>query len=206
MPRSDNLHTLPADLPIPIDDGACDHLVGLTVPPLLLHATTTRTAPPVAPDAAAPGGISLRDASAAGRVVVYAYPRTGRPDHEPPPGWNDIPGARGCTPQTCGFRDHHAELTAYGVRIFGLSTQSTAYQQEAADRLHLPFPLLSDEQLALTHALQLPTFTVAGMTLLKRFTLVLHHTRIEKVFYPVFPPDASAAEVLRWLGSPEVTP
>ena len=136
----------------------------------------------------------------AGRTVLYIYPRTGVPGVDLPPGWDDIPGARGCTPQSCGFRDHFAELKALGVsHVFGLSTQDTDYQREAAERLHLPFPILSDAKLALTNALDLPIFTVAGMTLLKRVVIVIDDGVIAKVFYPVFPPDQSAAEVVAWL-------
>ena len=135
-----------------------------------------------------------------GRVVVYAYPRTGRPGVENPDGWDMIPGARGCTPQSCSFRDHFAELTAMGVdHLFGLSTQDPEYQREAAERLHLPFAILSDEGLALTKAMNLPTFETAGMTLLKRFTLVIDEGVVTRVFYPVFPPDSSAADLIDWL-------
>jgi len=134
-----------------------------------------------------------------GRTVVYGYPRAGRPDQEPPPGWNEIPGARGCTPQSCAFRDHHQALQQLGAQVFGLSTQDSDYQREAVERLHLPFELLSDAELALTRALRLPTFEVEGMTLIKRLTLVIDAGRITKVFYPVFPPDRNAAEVLDWL-------
>jgi peroxiredoxin len=134
-----------------------------------------------------------------GRTVVYCYPRTGRPDEDLPQGWDEIPGARGCTPQSCAFRDHHAELQALGTRVFGLSTQSTEYQREAAGRLHLPFGLLSDEGLTFAKALGLPTFEVEEMTLIKRLTLVIDDGRIEKVFYPVFPPNENAQEVVGWL-------
>jgi peroxiredoxin len=136
-----------------------------------------------------------------GRTVVYVYPRTGRPDQDPPPGWNEIPGARGCTPQSCAFRDHHAELTALGAQVFGLSTQDTEYQREAVERLHLPFELLSDDRLRFAGALRLPTFEVEGMTLIKRVTLIIDGGRIAKVFYPVFPPDRNAGDVLAWLAS-----
>jgi len=137
-----------------------------------------------------------------GRVVVYAYPRTGIPGIENPAGWDLIPGARGCTPQSCAFRDHFAELKALGVNsLFGLSSQDTAYQREAADRLHLPFPILSDEHLSLTGALRLPTFQTSGMTLLKRLTLVIAEGKIEHVFYPVFPPDRNASDVIAWLAA-----
>jgi peroxiredoxin len=135
-----------------------------------------------------------------GRTIVYCYPRTGRPDQEMLPGWNDIPGARGCTPQSCAFRDHYAEMRALGVQeVFGLSTQDTEYQREAAERLHLPFALLSDQKLEFVRALRLPTFEVAGLTLTKRLTLVLHDGVVEHVFYPVFPPDANAPDVIHWL-------
>ena len=131
--------------------------------------------------------------------MVYIYPRTGRPDVDPPTGWNQIPGARGCTPQSCAFRDHHAELAALGARVFGLSTQTTDYQKEAAERLHLPFPLLSDEALTFAEQLGLPTFVVDGMTLIKRLTLIVRDGVIVHVFYPVFPPDRNADDVAAWL-------
>ena len=135
-----------------------------------------------------------------GRTVVYIYPRTGVPGQAPPDGWDAIPGARGCTPQSCSFRDHFAELGRLGVaHLYGLSTQDSAYQREAAERLHLPFPVLSDENLKLARAIKLPTFLVAGMTLLKRMALVIDEGVIAKVFYPVFPPDKNAAEVIAWL-------
>ncbi|MGH7122349.1 MAG: peroxiredoxin [Acetobacteraceae bacterium] len=134
-----------------------------------------------------------------GRVVVYAYPRTGRPGVPNPDGWDMIPGARGCTPQACSYRDHFAELKALGVdHLFGVSTQDPDYQREAAERLHLPFAILSDEHLRLTHALHLPTFETGGMTLLKRFTMVIDAGTVEHVFYPVFPPDRSAHDVAQW--------
>ena len=185
MARADDVNTLPADLPVPVDDGACDHLTGLRLPSMPLPATDGRAV----------------DLSAlSGRTVVYCYPRTGRPDQALPTGWNAIPGARGCTPQSCAFRDHHAELLARGASaVYGLSTQDTAYQREAVERLHLPFALLSDEQLAFARALKLPTFEVDGMVLVKRLTLIVHEGVIEKVFYPVFPPDRSADEVDAWL-------
>ncbi len=182
--RTDDLHALPLDLPIPVDDGACDHLPGLPLPPVPLAATD---------------GEAVDPSALHGRSVVYIYPRTGRPDQEIPDGWNAIPGARGCTPQSCAYRDHHAELRALGARVFGLSTQETAYQREAVDRLHLPFPLLSDAALAFAGALRLPTFEVTGMTLIKRLTLIVTDGVIERVFYPVFPPDADAGRVIAWL-------
>ena len=135
-----------------------------------------------------------------GRIVVYAYPRTGIPGVENPAGWDLIPGARGCTPQSCSFRDHFAELKALGVNhLFGLSSQDPSYQREMAERLHLPFLILSDERLSLTSALRLPTFQTSGMTLLKRLTLMIRDRKIEHVFYPVFPPDRNASDVIAWL-------
>jgi peroxiredoxin len=177
---------LPADLPIPVYDGATRHLPGMQLPNVELRVTDGST-------------VSL--ARLAGRSVVYAYPRTGEPGKAMlVPEWNQIPGARGCTPQSCAFRDHHAELKAAGAdQVFGLSTQSTAYQREMAERLHLPFPVLSDEALALTRALRLPAFEAAGLTLIKRLALIVDDGRITHVFYPVFPPDRNAADVLSWL-------
>ncbi len=175
-------------MPVPVDDGAARHLAGMRLPSVPLPATDG----------------SMLDLSAlSGRVVVYAYPRTADPDTGSPEGWDGIPGARGCTPQSCAFRDHFADLRALGVnRLFGLSTQDTAYQQETASRLHLPFPLLSDERLALTVAIRLPTFTAGGMVLLRRMTLVLDAGVVRQVFYPVFPPDRNAADVMAWLAGP----
>ncbi len=190
LARADDIHTLPEDLPVPEDDGAADHLIDAAVPPIALQATS---------------GETVRLDQLDGRTVLFCYPRTGRPDQELPPGWNDIPGARGCTPEACGFRDAHAQFTDLGVRVLALSTQPTDYQREAADRLHLPFPVLSDEALELTEALGLPTFETSGWTLLKRHTLVIDDGRVRHVFYPVFPPDAHAAEVLGWLrGQPRL--
>jgi peroxiredoxin len=179
-------NVLPPDLPVPEDDGAADHLTGLALPPFELAATD---------------GSRVRLDRLPGRVVVYAYPRTGVPGEDPlVPDWDEIPGARGCTPESCAFRDHFQDLKAAGASlVFGLSTQGTDYQREAAERLHLPFPLLSDADLEMTKALRLPTFEAAGQTLLKRFTLVMSDGRIEHVFYPVFPPDRHAEEVLSWL-------
>jgi peroxiredoxin len=193
--RTDNLYELPRDLPVPQDDGACDHLAGTRLPPVALQST---------------GGRCVDLSALKGTTVVYVYPRTGRPDQEVPPGWNAIPGARGCTPQSCAFRDHYQELRRAGAsHVFGLSTQDTAYQREAAERLHLPFELLSDERLEFARALKLPTFDVAGMRLIKRLTLIARAPQIgpsrtgepaiAKVFYPVFPPDRNAGEVLDWL-------
>ena len=184
-PGTHNPQVLPPDIPVPQDDGAARHLTGMKMPDLVLPATS---------------GEAVNLAKLKGRTVVYIYPRTGVPGIDPPDGWDLIPGARGCTPQSCSFRDHFADLKRLGVaHLFGLSTQDTGYQQEAASRLHLPFAILSDEKLALTKALKLPTFTAAGMTLLKRVALVIDDGVITKVFYPVFPPDKSAEEVIAWL-------
>ncbi|MGE3064565.1 MAG: peroxiredoxin [Hyphomicrobiaceae bacterium] len=175
-----------SQIPAPEDDGGARHLEGARIPDVALPATD---------------GSRVALAGLAGRVVVFAYPRTGQPGNPSPVAdWDMIPGARGCTPQTCAFRDLHRDLAAAGAAaVFGLSTQDTAYQKEAAERLHLPFPLLSDERLDLTTALRLPTMTVAGQTLLKRIALVIDDGRIAKVFYPVFPPDRNAGDVLAWL-------
>jgi peroxiredoxin len=187
MASTHDPNILPADLPVPVDDGAARHLAGMRLPSLPLAATDCTD-------------VDL--AKLAGRTVVYIYPRTGRPGVAVPDGWDAIPGARGCTPQSCSFRDHFAELRSLGVaHLFGLSTQDTDYQREAVDRLHLPFPILSDADLRFARALRLPTFVVAGMTLLKRTVLIIDDGIIAKVFYPVFPPDESAAAVAGWLRS-----
>ena len=185
MQQPPNLNELPANLPVPKDDGGARHLKGMAMPDVELPSTSNRR-------------VNLAKV-AAPRLVVYAYPMTGRPDRVLPQGWDDIPGARGCTPETCGFRDHHKDLAKLGAEVFGLSTQSTEYQQEMVTRLQVPFEVLSDEHFALTRALRLPTFTVEGMTLLKRLTLIVRNTQIEQVFYPVFPPDKHADEVIAWL-------
>jgi len=176
---------LPSDLPVPQDDGTANHLVNLTLPSVPLRATD---------------GTTVDLSKLAGRTVVYVYPRTGVPGQPTPDGWDAIPGARGCTPQSCSFRDHFAELKRAGVtHLYGLSTQDTDYQREAVGRLKLPFPILSDQDLVLTRVIKLPTFSFAGMTLLKRMALVIDDATISKVFYPVFPPDRNAEEVLSWL-------
>ena len=184
-PAWDPSQPLPADLPVPVDDGACRHLPGLPVPSIKLRSTSDRW-------------VDL-SAEPAPRVIVYCYPRTGVPGQPLLPGWDAIPGARGCTPETCGFRDHHKDLQKLGAEVFGFSTQTTEYQKEMVERLHVPFEVLSDADLAFVHALKLPTFDIEGMTLVKRLTLVLSRQHIEKVFYPVFPPDKHAAEVVTWL-------
>jgi peroxiredoxin len=181
-----SVYTLPPDLPVPIDDGACDHLTGLVVPALVL--------------ASSQGPVDLAQLGAE-RTVLYVYPRTGHPDREPKTEWDAIPGARGCTPQSCGFRDHAAELAEHGARVAGLSVQPLDEQQELAERLHIRYPVIADPEHKLGAALGIPTFEFEGATLYRRVTLVLDHRRIAKVFYPVFPPDRNAEEVLAWLAS-----
>jgi peroxiredoxin len=189
MPTSANPNLLVVDwskIPAPVDDGAARHLQGAKVPDVALPATD---------------GSNVTLARLTGRVVVFAYPRTGEPGKPSlVDDWDMIPGARGCTPQTCAFRDLHKVLIEAGAaRVFGLSTQDSTYQLEAARRLHLPFPLLSDAKLVLTQALRLPTMLVAGLTLIKRLALIIDDGSITKVFYPVFPPDKNAADVHAWL-------
>jgi peroxiredoxin len=180
-----SLHQLPSDLPVPVDDGLASHLVGLRMPAVSLASTRGRRV----------------DLSALGssRTVLYCYPRTGRPDRPVPDGWDAVPGARGCTPESCGFRDHFADLASVGAGVFGISTQDTAYQREAVERLALPFELLSDADFELTDTLRLPTFEFDRVRLLKRLTMVVRDGVLEHVFYPVFPPDRHAEEVLAWL-------
>jgi peroxiredoxin len=186
MVQSNLLEVDWSKIPPPSDDGAAAHLFGMTIPLVTLVATDDTS-------------VTLSDLR--GRTVVFAYPRTGEPGKiSLVDDWDMIPGARGCTPQTCSFRDLFAELKAAGAnQVFGLSTQSNAYQTEMASRLHLPFAVLSDEKLALTAALKLPTMEVAGLTLIKRLALIIDDGRIRHVFYPVFPPDRNAGDVLAWL-------
>lgn len=183
-PPGTPLTVLPSDLPLPTDDGAANHLEGMHLPALGLPATDGRT---------------LQLSALPGLQVIYIYPMTGRPGVPLPEGWDAIPGSRGCTPQSCAFRDHHTELAALGADVWGLSTQDSDDQREAAARLHLPFPLLSDAGLALRDALSLPVFEAGGRTLYRRLTLIAEQARIAKVFYPVFPPDRNAADVVDWL-------
>jgi peroxiredoxin len=186
-PTMHDPNVLPAGIPAPQDDGGARHLTRLKLASVPLAATD---------------GSKVDLATLSGRTVVYIYPRTGVPGQAPPDGWDAIPGARGCTPQSCSFRNHFAELKRLGVaQLYGLSTQDTAYQSEAAERLHLPFAILSDAGLDLARAIKLPTFTAAGMTLLKRMALVIDDGVVAKVFYPVFPPDKNAEEVIAWLRS-----
>ena len=191
-PGTHNPSFLPPDIPVPQDDGRARHLAGLKLPSVELPATT---------------GGTVNLSKLKGCTVIYIYPRTGVPGVDPPPGWDQIPGARGCTPQSCGFRDHFAALKALGVdHVFGLSTQDTAYQREAAERLHLPFPILSDAELNFALKLYLPMFMAGGMTLLARMALVVEDGIIVKVFYPVFPPDKNAEEVIAWLRTRAAAP
>jgi peroxiredoxin len=179
---SDDVYTLPPDLPVPQDDGAADHLVGLELPDLVLESSA--------------GNVKISDFG-----VIYVYPRSGRPGVPLIDGWNETPGARGCTPQSCAFRDAHKELVALGARVAGLSAQTLEDQLEFAERNHMPFPVIADPQRRLGAALDLPVFEIAGYTLYKRITLVAEERRIVKVFYPVFPPDANAGDVVAWLSS-----
>ena len=181
-PLGRDVYTLPPDLPVPEDDGAAGHLVGLELPGLVLESSL--------------GAVDVRDVD-----VLYVYPRSGRPDQPLLPGWDETPGARGCTPQSCAFRDAHSAFAALGLRVAGLSAQPLDDQLEFARRNRMPFPVISDPERRLGAALGLPTFEIAGLTLYKRITLVAEQARIVKVFYPVFPPDANAGEVLDWLRS-----
>ncbi len=180
----EKLTELPQNLPIPANDGSCDRLLDTYLPSIALISTKNE---------------SVDLSAISGRMVIYCYPMTGQPGIPLPNGWDEIPGARGCTPQSCGFRDHHQELTDLGAQVFGLSTQSTEYQIEAKTRLHLPFELLSDRDLHFANAIELPIFEVAGKQLIKRVTLIAEDGKIIKVFYPVFPPDRNADEVINWL-------
>jgi len=181
MSRSDrDPYTLPRDLPVPTNDGATDHLTGALLPDIVLQSSQ--------------GAVGVRDFD-----VLYVYPRTGRPDRPMLPGWDDIPGARGCTPQSCAFRDHSADLAALGATVAGLSAQSLEDQVEFAERNHMPFPIISDEWLELARDPGLPTFEIEGLTLYKRLALISERGRIVKVFYPVFPPDRNAQDVVDWL-------
>jgi len=181
-----NVYQLPEDLPVPIDDGACAHLEGMRVPALELESSV--------------GPVDLA-AFGSERAVLYVYPRTGKPGHEIPETWNATPGARGCTPQSCGFRDHSEDLRTLGAKVAGLSAQTLEDQIELAERLEILYPVIADPERRLGAAIGLPTFEFEGVTLYKRVTLVLEAGRIAKVFYPVFPPDRNAEEVVSWLAS-----
>ncbi len=181
----DAFQSVLGELPVPVDDGAADHLLGAELPRLALSSTTG-------------GELGLAD-TGPGLVVIYVYPRTGRPGEPLPTGWDQIPGARGCTPQSCAFRDHMQDLAAHGASVIGVSAQSPAEQLEFAQREHIPYPLLSDSALELAQALRLPTFEAAGMQLYRRLTFIARDLRIVKVFYPVFPPQQNASDVLSWL-------
>ncbi len=185
MSTSPTEFPLPPNLPVPLDDGAADHLKGLVMPAISLPATM--------------GGLIDLSQLPAPRTVLYLYPMTGVPGKPLPEGWDLIPGARGCTPQSCGFRDHYRELSTLQAGVLGISTQPTDYQKELAHRINLPFAILSDSEFKLCDALRLPTFEVDHVRLLKRLTLIVRESRIEQVFYPVFPPNESATQVLAWL-------
>jgi peroxiredoxin len=179
-----NIYELPANLPVPQDDGGASHLVGSPLPDLVLNSTSGK-------------GVNL--SRLAGTLVLYCYPMTGQPNVALPAGWDDIPGARGCTPQTCAYRDLHHDMQNLGARIFGISTQDGAYQLEMAQRLHLPFEILSDAALHFAQALKLPLMEVAGMTLMKRVTMIVRDGVIVKTHYPIFPTHEDAPRVLKWL-------
>jgi len=181
-----NLEQIPNGLPIPKDDGACDHLTGMEFPDLEFNCTN---------------GSIINISKQTGNIVIYIYPMTGQPNVALPEGWNAIPGARGCTPQSCGFRDCHTELKKHAT-IYGLSTQPTEYQQEAKSRLHLPFNLLSDTEFLLKQKLSLATFNFVEIERYKRITLIIKECVIKKVFYPIFPPDKNAENVLNWFKQP----
>lgn len=181
-----NLNQLPTDLPIPQDDGSTNHLKGLKLPNFSLNATNGKA-------------INLADIK--GKLVVYCYPMTGQPNVALPEGWDQIPGARGCTPQSCSFRDHYQELQELGAEVLALSVQSTEYQKEMVDRLHLPFQVVSDVNYQFQKALNLPTFVAAGMKLLKRVTLIANNGVIEAVHYPIFPSDSDPSWVIDYLKS-----
>jgi peroxiredoxin len=188
-----DVYQLPPNLPIPDDDGAADHLPGMPMPRIDLPATG--------------GGVVRLNSLGPGNTVLYIYPLTGRPDTDLPEGWDAIPGARGCTPEACDFRDHHQDLLDAGAgRVFGLSSQDTAYQRELVARLRLPFQMLSDPALTLADALNLPTFQAGGMRLFTRLTLIVRDDRIKHVFYPIFPPNAHAQQVLAWLRDDPLRP
>jgi peroxiredoxin len=181
---------LPENLPVPSDDGQCAHLTaGMPFPVAILQSLATTSQRPI-------------DIVSQPRTIIYFYPRTGVPDQKLPDGWNEIPGARGCTPESCGFRDHHKQLQLLGANVYGCSTQTTDYQREAVERLHLPFDLLSDCQYDLLKSLRLPYFTLQeldNIPLIKRLTIIIHNDTIEHVFYPIFPPDLHYREVINWL-------
>ena len=181
-----NVNKLPTDLPVPLDDESTNHLKGMRLPKISLQATNGKR-------------IDLADIK--GRLVIYCYPMTGQPNVALPDGWDQIPGARGCTPQSCSFRDHYQELQVLGAQVVGLSVQTTEYQKEMVNRLHLPFPVVSDVEHQFQRALNMPTFVTAGMTLLKRVTLIANHGVIEAVHYPIFPSDSDAAWVVSYLKS-----
>lgn len=182
-----NYNQLPENLPVPEDDGAAAHLPGLRLPAISLPSTQ--------------GTEEVHLNALKGRLVIYCYPMTGKPGLPLPDGWDQIPGARGCTPQSCAYRDHYQQITALGAAVFGLSSQTSDYQREMAERLHLPFGVLSDTGFALQAALNLPTFQSAGVKLYKRLTLVAQDGLIKAVHYPIFPSDADAAWVMDYLRS-----
>lgn len=179
-----NVYEIPSNLPIPTDDGSTDHLKGLRLPNVSLAATN---------------GTTINLGEIKGKLVIYCYPMTGQPNVALPDGWDQIPGARGCTPQSCSFRDHYNELQTLGAEVLGLSVQTTEYQKEMVDRLHLPFPVVSDSDYRFQRALNMPTFVASGMTLLKRVTLIVSNGVIQAVHYPIFPSDSDPIWVIDYL-------
>jgi len=185
-----HLSVLPAGLPVPIDDGLADHLEGMLLPPLMLTSTS---------------GAPVNLTSIKNKLLIYVYPLTGRPEIALPEGWDEIPGARGCTPQACDFSNHHLELMHLNASVFGLSSQATDYQLELKQRLHLPFDLISDNTFQLRKVLMLPVFKVGELLLYKRLTLIAENSVIKKVYYPVFPPNENASQVVDWLKNHQLT-
>jgi peroxiredoxin len=178
-----NLYKLPGDLPIPVDDGACNHLLGINIPSVILNSTS---------------GANINVSTTEGLVVIFFYPVIGRPDSPPMIDWNDIPGARGCTPQSCSFRDNYLNLKELKFKVYGISSQPLAHQIEAQQRLSLPFELLNDSEFMLTKALKLPTFQYQNTTYIKRLTIITENGMIKKIFYPVFPPNEHIFDVINW--------
>jgi peroxiredoxin len=184
QPPPDVIFSIPTDLPIPLDDGACEHLENMRIPSVSLWSTDDH---------------EINLSSLSGWNIIFCYPMTGRPGVPIPEGWVQIPGAAGCTPQACSYRDNHTELKRNSVGVYGISTQTSEAQKEASNRLGLPYPLLSDANHSFSSALKLPLLEVGGSKLIKRLTLILKDGVIKKCFYPVFPPDKNVVEVIAWL-------
>ncbi|VAW52529.1 Alkyl hydroperoxide reductase subunit C-like protein [hydrothermal vent metagenome] len=179
-----DLYQLPEGLPVPVDDGACNHLEGAPFPSMLITVTPHATY-----DFSKEKGIN----------IIFFYPMIGHPDSLPMTGWNEIPGARGCTPQALSYKNYFRQITKLGVRLFGASSQALKEQNDAIDRLKLPFELINDSSFLLSNALKLPTFQFNEIKMIKRLTLVVVDGVIKKVFYPVFPPNKNVDDVIVWL-------